>query len=187
MYVQYLLVEHICQMWYLWDVFMLPLSRKNSLFQHSNYVPLKCKFGFTHWNCQYIAMATGASGRGIGGTVHLTQNPSQISPRNWNTAPFPRNHGTFPLDNLRHHWSSSRSCSNRANVCGWPGNFHQSGRAISQLYQKEVNPSHLTPPLPCHVMFLLRHLTEEKEEEIPNDFTIVHLEALRCCHSYWKV
>lgn len=42
--VQYLLVEHICEMWCLCYL----LSRKNSLSQHSNYVPLKCKFRFMH-------------------------------------------------------------------------------------------------------------------------------------------
>lgn len=68
-------------------------------------------------------------------------------------------------------------------MCGPPGNFHQSGRVVAQVSQKEEDPSHLTP----HVMLLLRYLVGKKEKEIPDDLTNAHLEALRCCHSYWKV
>lgn len=46
-----------------------------------------------------------------------------------------------------------------------------------------ASPSHFTLP----VMLLLRYLAGKEKEEIPNDCTKCHLEALRCCHTYWKI
>lgn len=68
-------------------------------------------------------------------------------------------------------------------VCRSLDDSQQSVRAGAQVFHKEVILSHFTP----YAMPVVKWLAGREEGHVPNDLTDFHLEALKCCHTYWKI